>query len=123
MVDTLTECLSFGNGIAAQALSANMLVKAGTVAKTIDICGAGDSCVGAVLADWASGATLSYARRGPGQCYVIGTAALAIGDLVKPAAAGQAQPEASAGAKTANTVGVAKSVCSGAGKLFLMEWL
>lgn len=110
-----------GSGIAAAAIGANLLVTRSTVAGKVDLCGASGLAVGSTQEATASGDLCTYFRP-IGTAWVTCSAAIAIGDMVKPAASGKVAPEATVTTITAATIGQALTATSTDGDTFLMEW-
>lgn len=113
-----------GSGIAAAELAANLLVTRNSTEGQIALCGAGGIPIGVTTELVASGERGEYRRPVKGAPTLVkGTTAIAVSEFVKSGANGEVAPEANVAVRTADTIGIASSACSGAHGLFEIEWL
>jgi hypothetical protein len=85
---------------------------------TIVACGVGGTAIGYVVDDYAIAATATVHSIFNPVCEGTASAAIAKGDFLKSAAAGQIAPEATVTTKTLNTIGQAATAASGAAVAF-----
>lgn len=106
---------------ASEAIGANLLVTLHTVAEQVALCGASGNPVAVAYDAIASGAAGDVQLLAKGdRAFVKCSAAIAIGDFVKAAAAGKVAPEAGTTTLTAFTIGQAETATSTDGDAFWM---
>lgn len=111
------------NRLAAEAIGQNLLVQTATVGNSMILCPAGGAPTGISYDTTANAAFGDVSLITGGDRHLCtGSAAVAIGDMVKAAAAGKVAPEATVTTKTAFTIGVAESAASGDGILFFVRF-
>lgn len=111
------------NRLAAEAIGPNLLVQTATVGNSMILCGASGVPTGISYDTIANAAFGDVSLITGGDRHLCtASAAVAIGDFVKPAAAGKVAPEATATTATAATCGVAESAASGDAILFFVRF-
>jgi hypothetical protein len=105
---------------ASEAIAVNLLVEDHTTAGQVSLCPADGCPMGVAYLAVDSGAVGTFQLLSVGDTVLSkGSASIAVGDYLKPAASGQVAPEAGTTTKTSSTIGVALSTCSGTGVAFL----
>lgn len=111
------------NRLAAVAIGPNLLVQTATVGNSMILCPVEGVPTGISYDTIANGAYGDVSLIAKGDRHLCtASAAVAIGDMVKAAAAGQVAPEAVVTTATAFTIGVAESAASGVGVLFFVRF-
>lgn len=104
---------------AGAPIATNLLVTLTATAGTVGLCGVSGYPIGVADGAVASGASGCFQPM-EGRIKVVCSAAVAAGDFVKAAAAGQVAPESSVTTRTAATIGQAETGTTNPGDVFWM---